>query len=310
MDQALESMRRQCTQHIAMVRPAAFQFNAETAGSNSFQNSLQLDKESLFRVVQKEFDQMVQQLEAEGVKITVWQDSERPVKPDAIFPKNWVSFHQSGEMLLYPMLAANRRLERDEAFIQELMSHRRTAQRIDLSAYEQKDQFLEGTGSMILDRVQKWAFAARSPRTHDAVFEDFIKEMGYQGIAFDCADLQGYAIYHTNVMMALGNSFAVLAEDYIPRQEDRDRLRSTLNQLGKEVISISPDQVNQFCGNIIELQDEQGQALIVLSESAFKAFTESQLRQLKRDARLCPIAIPTIEAIGGGSVRCMILELF
>lgn len=303
-------MRAQSSSKIAMVRPAAFQFNRETAASNSFQHRLKLDSSELLRLVHKEFDQMVDILGEEGVVVTVLHDMPEPEKPDAIFPNNWVSFHQSGAMVLYPMLAPNRRLERNESFIRELNFSRENPQTIDLSSYESQNQFLEGTGSLILDRVNKWAFAALSPRTDAAVFDVFKEKLAYKGLCFDCADSLGAPIYHTNVMMAIGNSFAVLAEDFIPNPREREELKSCLADLGKALISINQDQVNQFCGNIIELQDKNGQGLIVLSETAHKAFTHAQLEQLSSYARLCPIAIPTIEATGGGSVRCMILELF
>lgn len=303
-------MRAQSTQKIAMVRPAAFQFNRETATSNSFQHRLKIDSAELLRLVHKEFDQMVEILGGEGVAVTVLHDKLEPKKPDAIFPNNWVSFHQSGEMVLYPMLAPNRRLERNDRFLRELNFKRKNVQTIDLSNYESQNQILEGTGSLILDRVNKWAFAALSPRTDAAVFDVFKEKLAYEGLCFECADGQGAPIYHTNVMMAIGNSFAVLAEDCIPNPREREELKSCLSDLGKALIRISQEQVNQFCGNIIELQDQNGQGFIVLSETAQKAFTDAQLEQLSSYARLRPIAIPTIEAIGGGSVRCMILELF
>lgn len=305
-----KKMGSQSTNRIAMVRPAAFQFNSETAKSNTFQRKPEQGPEPLLSKVLAEFDQMVQLLRGNGIELSLLQDTPYPVKPDALFPNNWISFHAGGEIVLYPMLAANRRLERKPYLIEELCQNRTVSKTVDLSHFEVQNQYLEGTGSLILDRKRKWAFAALSPRTSPIVFEAFIQALGYKGISFRSEDTEGKAIYHTNVMMALGTSFAVLAEDNIPNQQERKHIRRTLQELGKEVLLISPDQVNDFCGNIIELKDKDGQSIIVLSERAHRAFNQEQLNQLSRFGSLLPIAIPTIEAVGGGSVRCMILELF
>ncbi|MDO3641121.1 citrulline utilization hydrolase CtlX [Mucilaginibacter sp. L3T2-6] len=298
----------QSTSHILMIRPVNFGFNEETAGSNAFQNR-NAAKDGVNEKAQQEFDRMVNTLRGEGVDVTVVDDTPEPYTPDSIFPNNWVSFHADGNVFLYPMQAENRRLERREDVIAKLEDDFAVKHIIDLSRFETEDKFLEGTGSMVLDRVNKIVYACLSPRTDREVLNLFCEQAGYTPVSFDAVDEKGQAIYHTNVLMCIGSGFAVICLDSIPNPHEKILVKESLQSTQKEIIDISFEQMNSFAGNMLEVNNNKGEALIVMSKNAFSALDEEQKATLKKYGKLVYSDINTIEANGGGSTRCMMAEV-
>ena len=297
----------QSTSHILMIRPVNFGFNEETAESNAFQ---QHDKsqDSVQEKALTEFNNFVTVLKANGVDVIVMDDTPEPYTPDSIFPNNWVSFHASGDIFLYPMQAENRRLERREDIISELEDNFNVKHIIDLSRFEAEDKFLEGTGSMVLDRENKIAYACLSPRTNHEVLNLFCEQAGYKAISFDAVDEKGKAIYHTNVLMCVGSSFAVICLDSTNPHE-KVVVKGSLQSTHKEIIEISFDQMNHFAGNMLEVRNSDGQNLIVMSKAAHDALTAEQKTALEKYGKLIYSDISTIETNGGGSARCMMAEV-
>jgi len=301
-------MNAQSTSHILMIRPVNFGFNEETAGSNAFQNR-NAAKDGVNEKAQLEFDRMVNTLCSNGVDVTVIDDTHEPYTPDSIFPNNWVSFHDNGEIFLYPMQAENRRLERREDIIAKLEDSFAVKHIIDLSRFEAEDKFLEGTGSMVLDRVNKIAYACLSPRTNREVLDLFCERAGYKAISFEAADEKGKAIYHTNVLMCVGSKFAVICLDSIPNPHERIVVKESLSSTQKEIIDISFSQMNQFAGNMLEVKNAEDENLIVMSKNAFSALNDDQKTTLEKYGKLIYSDINTIETNGGGSARCMMAEV-
>jgi hypothetical protein len=299
---------QQSTPHILMIRPVNFSFNEETAGSNAFQNR-HADKISINEKAQDEFDRMVNDLRENGVDVNVIEDTPEPYTPDSIFPNNWVSFHADGSVFLYPMQAENRRLERNEDIIKKLEDRFTVKHVIDLSRFEIEDKFLEGTGSMVLDRENKIAYACLSPRTDSEVLHLFCDQTGYKAISFDAVDQRGKAIYHTNVLMCIGSGFAVICLDCIPNPHEKIVVKESLKSTQKEIIDISFEQMNRFAGNMLEVQNKAGEKLIVMSQNAYSSLTQPQRTILQKYGKLVHPDISTIEHIGGGSTRCMIAEV-
>jgi hypothetical protein len=298
----------QSTNHILMIRPVNFGFNEETAGSNAFQNR-NAAKDSVNEKAQQEFDHMVKTLRDNGVDVTVIDDTPEPYTPDSIFPNNWVSFHSDGGIFLYPMQAENRRLERREDIIAKLEDSFAVKHIIDLSRFEAEDKFLEGTGSMVLDRENKIAYACISPRTNREVLDLFCEQAGYKAVSFDAVDEKGKAIYHTNVLMCLGTGFAVICLDSIPNPHEKIVVIESLKSTQKETIEISFEQMNQFAGNMLEVKNKAGETLIVMSQNAYNALLEEQKAALTKYGKLIYADINTIEENGGGSARCMMAEV-
>ena len=298
----------QSTSHILMIRPVNFGFNEETAGSNAFQNREAKDDDAN-RKAQQEFDGMVSALCANGVDVTVIDDTPEPYTPDSIFPNNWVSFHADGEVYLYPMQAENRRLERREDIIAKLEDRFSVKHVIDLSRFEQENKFLEGTGSMVPDRENKIAYACISPRTDRDVLDLFCEHAGYRPVTFDAVDEKGQAIYHTNVLMCVGTGFAVICLDSIPNPDEKLVVKESLSLTKKEIIDISFGQMKHFAGNMLEVKNSAGDTLIVMSQSAFDALLDEQKQILKKYGKLVHADIGTIETLGGGSARCMMAEV-
>ncbi|SHM17350.1 hypothetical protein SAMN05216524_1011052 [Mucilaginibacter sp. OK098] len=291
-----------------MIRPVNFGFNEETAGSNAFQNRNAV-KDGVNEKAQQEFDRMVNTLCSNGVDVTVIDDTHEPYTPDSIFPNNWVSFHNNGEIFLYPMQAENRRLERREDIIAKLEDNFAVKHIIDLSRFEVEDKFLEGTGSMVLDRENKIAYACLSPRTNHEVLDLFCEQAGYTAISFDAVDEKGKAIYHTNVLMCIGSGFAVICLDSIPNPHERIVVKESLLSTQKEIIEISFEQMNQFAGNMLEVKNAEDETLIVMSKNAFTALSSEQKLALEKYGKLIYSDINTIETNGGGSARCMMAEV-
>lgn len=298
----------QSTSHILMIRPVNFGYNEETAESNAFQN-----KDKNQQLVQDkalaEFNGFVAILRANGVDVTVVDDNPQPYTPDSIFPNNWVSFHDDGNIFLYPMQAENRRLERREDIIADLEDNFKVHHIVDLSRYEEENKFLEGTGSMVLDRVNKIAYACLSPRTDKDVLDVFCEQSRYTLVCFDAADEHGKAIYHTNVLMCVGSKFAVICLDSIPNPHEKVVVTESLRSTGKEIIDISFAQMNQFAGNMLEVKSQLNETLIIMSESAFKSLKSGQIAVLENYGKLVYADIHTIENNGGGSARCMMAEV-
>jgi hypothetical protein len=298
----------QLTSAILMIRPAAFGYNEQTARSNAFQRS-SANQQQAQQTALREFDDMVELLQHHDIDVIVLKDTEEPVKPDAIFPNNWVSFHENGDVILYPMQAHNRRLERREDIIRKLEDRFKVNHIIDLSRFEIKDKFLEGTGSMVLDREHKLAYACLSSRTDKEALEEFCNYAGYRPITFTGADTQGKPIYHTNVLMCIGSRFAIICLECITDESERRQVEERLKKAGKEIIEISLAQVEHFAGNMLEALNKQGQHFVIMSDQAFGSLTEVQKEALGKYAELLHPDIITIETIGGGSARCMMAEI-
>lgn len=300
----------QSTNSILVVRPANFCFNAETAISNAFQNKPVESSETLMNKVLAEFDAMVRILESKGVNVVVIEDTPEPVKPDAIFPNNWISLHPNGEVVLYPMMTPNRRAERRIDILDTLKAQFEISLVTDVSSNENESKFLEGTGSIIFDHPHKKAYACLSPRTDKALFKEVCRHLGYEPISFKALDASGKEIYHTNVMMGIGSDVAIICSESIVDSEERDFVTKTLTTTNHQIIDISLDQVSQLAGNVLEVQSKSGAKYMAMSQSAFDSLKPDQLQALNKYCEPLPLAVPTIEGIGGGSVRCMMCEVF
>lgn len=307
-------MSYQTTSSILMVRPANFGFNPETASNNFYQKKDERDAQEINAVAQKEFDGFVELLQQAGVNVIVVDDTAEPFKTDAVFPNNWFSTHEDGRLILYPMFSSNRRLERRKDIIELLMQKGfKISEIIDLSFFEKDNLFLEGTGSLVLDRINKIAYACRSVRTHEVPLEYFSRLLDYQIVDFDAVQqVNGVysSIYHTNVMMHVGSELAVVCLDSIPLASDKLKVQEALEKTGKKIIPITAKQKFGFAGNMLEVRNASGQKYTVMSESAFKSLSKVQLQTIKRYTDIIVPKIPTIEKLGGGSARCMMEEIF
>jgi hypothetical protein len=296
---------------VLMVRPARFGCNPQTAESNAFQAKPELlAGQDLQEVALREFHGLAEALDRAGVEVLVAPDSEQPAKPDAIFPNNWVSFHHDGTVALYPMLAPNRRWERRDEILQQVVRDGgfRVSRTVDLTHRESEDKYLEGTGSVVLDRVHRVAYACSSPRTDLDVLGEFAQQLDYELMTFDAVDAGGAAIYHTNVLMAIGTGFAVVCSESIVNDAHRAAVLSKLGTTGHAIVEITAAQMAQFAGNILELAAPKGR-IIALSTTALGCLGAAQRRALESRATLIPAQIPTIERVGGGGVRCMLAEI-
>ena len=291
-----------------MIRPVNFGFNAETAVNNAFQ--VAGTDEAAQEKAAGEFDDLVALLRQNGVEVMVVNDTPEPHTPDSIFPNNWISFHDDGTILLYPMFAANRRQERKPQVLQQIKSHFAVQHTIDLSSYENDALFLEGTGSMVLDRDHNIAYACLSPRTNQEVLTDFCKKMQYRPVLFTSVDAKGQAIYHTNVMMCVADRYVVICLESIPNSNERTTVVNTIRETGKELIEITLDQMNHFAGNMLQVQNKDGEQLLVMSSQAYQSLTPVQIQKLNSYNRIVHAPLTTIETNGGGSARCMMAEIF
>lgn len=298
----------QTTSKLLMVRPAHFAFNEQTAENNLFQQKTDQTVVADNAII--EFDASVKLLKSNDVDVTVVQDTADPWTPDSIFPNNWFSSHFSGELVLYPMFAENRRLERKQSVINLLKRDFNHKKVVDLTHWEAKGEFLEGTGSMVLDRRKHIAYCCRSPRTSEKVISDFCTRMNYKSVIFDAVDEEGNQIYHTNVMMSVGMQVAVICLESIKDEKERKRLISTLTSTGKIIVDISLDQIKCFTGNILEVKSRNGNPLTVMSVSAYKALTLEQESIISTYSKIISTDLNTIETNGGGSARCMLAEIF
>ena len=307
-------MIQQTTSTILMVRPANFGFNPETASNNFYQKMDERNPSEINKLAQMEFDQFIGLLLRKGVNVLVVEDTDEPKKTDAIFPNNWFSTHNDGKLVLYPMFSSNRRLERRKDLIELLMKKGfRISEIVDLTFFEKDGQFLEGTGSLILDRINKIAYACLSSRTHTVPLNYFGRIMGYEIVDFEASqsvDNIVSPIYHTNVMMHVGSEIAVVCLDSIPLASEKLKVQEYLEKTGKKMIPITPKQKFNFAGNMLEVKNNDGAKFTVMSEAAFQSLGEVQINSIKRFTEIIVPKIPTIEKIGGGSARCMMAEIF
>ncbi len=301
----------QTTPHIFMVRPVRFAYNEQTAKSNEFMDA---DfAEETRRVAQQkaleEFERMVAKLSDAGVDMRVYEDTLNPYSPDSIFPNNWITTHRDGKIILFPMMAPNRRVERRTDIVEDLRRRFRVEEIIDLSHFEKEDKFLEATGSMVLDRRHKIAYACLSPRTHPEVLAAFGEAADYEVISFSALDDNGVAIYHTNVLMCVGDFFAVICLEAIKDPTERQRVTKRLEETEKEIVKITLDQMKNFAGNMLLVQSSNDAKILVMSSSAYFALTEDQRATLSQYAQLLHTDLSIIEGNGGGSARCMMAEI-
>ena len=302
---------KQLASNLLMIRPCHFFSNPQTAKSNKFQGRSNLSDNELQEAAVNEFDTLVSKLREADLSVCVFEDTPDPVTPDSVFPNNWVSFHNDGTVILYPMEAENRRLERRLDIIETLKNEHGFYVKniIDMSYLEDKEEYLEGTGSMILDHVNKITYACLSSRTHKNALLNFSKKMGFSSIAFQAKDASGSDVYHTNVIMSLGEKIAVLCEDAIPANFEKKQIISSLKNSGHEIINITLDQMTSFAGNVLEVISNSDEHLMLMSERAKKSLTKEQSSTIEKYCRIVSSPIQNIEDSAGGSVRCMIAEI-
>ena len=298
----------QTTDTVLMVRPVAFDYNEETAVNNVFQE--EDEQSNTAETARKESDAYIKLLEDNGINVIAVEDTKKPHTPDSVFPNNWFSTHDDGTLVLYPMFAENRRLERKPAVLEAIEANFDEKREVDLTHYEEEGLFLEGTGSMVLDRVNKIAYACESPRTNRTVLEDFCRQLGYSPVLFKAADSGGTEIYHTNVMMHVGTEVAVVCLEAITDEAQRAEVRESLERTGKTIVEITSDQMNHFAGNMLEVHNRDGEPCLIMSLAAYNSLTKEQVDFLKSKMTLITPDLECIEQNGGGSARCMIAEIF
>jgi len=291
-----------------MVRPTSFGYNEQTAKNNTFQNKLNISNSH--ELALNEFNNYVSLLINNGVNVITVKDSEYPYTPDSIFPNNWFSTHVDGTLVLYSMFAENRRQERKEIFINEIKRNTNIKRIIDLSIYENENIFLEGTGSLVLDRDNKIMYACKSPRTNEKLIDILCKELNYKYILFDSVDKNNKPIYHTNVLLSVTSDYAIICLDSIKDKKQKETLINSFKETGKEIIEISFNQLEHFLGNILELRNNDNEKLLVMSSTAKDSLNSFQYNKLISKYKIISPNIETIETLGGGSARCMIAELF
>jgi hypothetical protein len=306
---------KQTTSTLLMIQPAAFFFNEETAENNYYQDaSKAVAKTSSQDLALKEFNEFVDLLRANHIKVIVVPDLVENQTPDSIFPNNWVSFHENGHVFLYPMYAKSRRKERRPEILDQVQNSGFSISTItDLSFTENEGLYLEGTGSMIFDRANQIAYAARSIRTDENLFIRYCESIGYQPVvfsSFQTVEQKRLPIYHTNVMMCVADRYAVICLSCIDDADERSMVREQLEKSGKTIIEISEEQVNQFAGNMLQVENEMGEKFLVMSDSACKSLTSEQLKLITSFNPILAPSLSTIETCGGGSARCMLAEVF
>ncbi|RYJ45565.1 Pentein-type domain-containing protein [Flavobacterium beibuense] len=298
-----------------MIRPVAFRMNEQTAVNNYYQKIMDnLLPDTVNAKAQQEFDAFADKLKAAGVNVVVVDDTVNPDTPDSIFPNNWVSFHENGDVALYPMFAENRRLERREEILDMLEDKGFVIENIvDYTSAEEDDIFLEGTGSIVLDRVNHKAYCALSPRAEEELFIEFCEDFEYTPVifeAFQTVDGERKHIYHTNVMMCIGETFAVICSDCIDDKKERKMVLDNLKSDGKEIILLTEEQLNHFAGNMLQVSGNNNKGYLVMSASAHQVLTKDQIAKIEKHTEILSSSLDTIEACGGGSARCMMAEVF
>ncbi|WP_128330214.1 citrulline utilization hydrolase CtlX [Apibacter sp. HY039] len=306
---------KQNTQSILMIEPVSFGFNEETANDNKFQsNDLSIDSKSIQRKALDQFTNMVEKLRKHGISVYVVKDTLEPYTPDSIFPNNWVSFHSNGAVAIYPMYAPNRREERREDILDYLEEQGFQINEItDYSQAEEEDVFLEGTGSMVLDRKNNIAYAAVSERTNEDLFIEYCEDFEFTPVVFHATQkIEGieYPVYHTNVMMSVADNFAIICFDVIKDLKERKFVSDFLHTSQKEVIAITEEQMNHFAGNVLEVEAEDGTKYLIMSNTAYHSLNRGQLDVITKYCDILVVDISVIETYGGGSARCMMAEVF
>lgn len=306
---------QQITNALVMVRPASFRKNEETATNNFFQKDLpDLAAKEIVLKAQKEFDDFVGLLQRYGVKVIVVQDTQEPDTPDAIFPNNWFTTHSDGTVAVYPMFAENRRLERNESVFNAIEKEGFVINNItDYTSAEEEGIYLEGTGSIILDRVHKKAYCALSERADIDLFIEFCEDFDYHPVAFNAyqtVDDKRKPIYHTNVMMAIAETFAIICLSAIDDKKEKKEVIKQLKETNKEIIDISEEQMHQFAGNMLQVRGNDNQLILVMSKTAFTSLTKDQRNKIESHCAILNTPLQTIETLGGGSARCMMAEVF
>jgi len=296
---------------VLMIRPARFESNPQTAASNRFQSKPVAPPAEQQARALAEFDDLVGRLRDAGIEVIVFQDTSEPHTPDSIFPNNWISMHADGRVVLYPMEAENRRRERRMDILDHLVSEAgfNVSEVVDLSAHESTGRFLEGTGSLVLDRANRVAYACLSSRTHLEPLNDFAQRMDYEIVAFEAVDSAGIPIYHTNVLMNVGERIAVICDEAIPQEDQREAVLRRLRSTGHEVVSLSYEQLDAFAGNMLELRNAAGDRVLAMSQQARDSLDGSQQERLTAEATIVAAPIDNIEFSAGGSVRCMLAEV-
>jgi hypothetical protein len=307
--QTAELDAQQSTNAVLMIRPWRFYPNPETAPDNAFQRKATADApDALSAAARAEFDRAVATLRAARVTVHVVEDTPESDKPDAVFPNNWISTHDDGRVVLYPMFSALRRRERRRDVIEQLRRSYRVTEVIDYSAYETKGRCLEATGSLVLDHVHKIAYVSLSQRSHPEPLKRFCADFNYEPVTFTATDENGQPVYHTNVVMCIGSDFALIALEMIADARERDAVRACLADTGKQIVDLTRSQIANYAGNAIELHDSAGARLLVISSRALPTFTWKQLETIERYARFVSLELPTIE-LAGGSARCMLATI-
>ena len=306
---------RQITDTILMVRPVNFRMNEQTAVNNYYQMDLEdVSPEAVQSRALKEFDEFVRKLRSEGIQVIVFQDTKNPDTPDSIFPNNWISFHENGDVVLYPMFAENRRLERDERVLDLLEKEGFIIHNIiDYTSAEIENVFLEGTGSLILDRQHSKAYCALSPRANEELLIEFCEDFDYEPVIFHAnqsVNGERLAIYHTNVMMCLGEKFSVICLNSIDDKSERKNVVKHLKAGGKEVIDITEEQLGNFAGNMLQVANNKGKKFVIMSLAALESLTKNQIKSIEKHGEIISSSLDTIETCGGGSARCMMAEVF
>ena len=306
-------MKKQLTNTVLMVRPVRFRMNEETVVNNYFQEEMDLKNEEINRQAQQEFDALVHKLREVGVKVIVVDDIYEQNTPDSVFPNNWITFHQNGDVAIYPMFAENRRRERREDILDRVEAEGFAIENVyDYTEAEKENVFLEGTGAMILDRVNRKAYCALSPRADEELFIEFCEDFEYTPVifrAYQQVDNKQVSIYHTNVMMALGENFAVVCLDTITDKSERKNVLHHLKEDHKEIISITAEQMYQYAGNMLQVQGTD-RSYLVMSDAAYNCLTAAQRQAIEKHCPIIHTNLETIETCGGGSARCMMAEVF
>lgn len=303
----------QITNTVLMIRPVRFRMNEQTAVNNYFQEKIDTENQQINHQAQQEFDTFVQKLRLVGVKVIVVDDIYEQNTPDSVFPNNWISFHQNGNVALYPMFAENRRRERREDILDKIEAEGFLIENVyDYTSAEQENIFLEGTGVMVLDRVNRKAYCALSPRANEDLFIEFCEDFEYTPIIFHAyqqVDDKQALIYHTNVMMAVGDTFAVICADSITDKKERKNVLAHLKDDKKDIIYITTQQMEHFAGNMLQVQGDNS-TYLVMSDAAYQSLTPAQINQLEQHTKILHTNLTTIETCGGGSARCMLAEVF
>jgi len=298
----------QTTSHLLMIKPVNFGFNQETAVNNAFQ--VAGHSELAQQKAKTEFENFVKKLTVYGIDVTVVEDTPEPYTPDSIFPNNWISFHSDNTICLFPMFAENRRKERKPNVIDAVRQKFKITDTVDFTHYESENKFLEGTGSMILDRENNIAYACLSPRTNQEVFDRFCEKMNFKGISWTSLDDKGGEVYHTNVVMCVADKYVIICLDTIKDAKEREFVAKTITNSGKEIIEITTKQMNNFAGNMLQVQNNKGVPFLVMSSRAFRSLAREQVSRIKSYNDIIDSELETIENNGGGSARCMLAEIF